>query len=414
MFGPEIRDWIVGLDESGAVALVRSLLQAEANRLGLPQGAFRMTGIVKAKDRGVDGHSDFPAHGVTPLPTGPQTWQVKATQNKPDLAKELSKEGVIEDLHAGRNYVLAWTRDPPLKRAELEAELLDLVGRVVEGRTGLLFGTEDFERLANIHPAVIQALGGPQLLGLPLLGWAEHLRPNELPFAFDEERERLAEAIREFALSSDETPSHLHIFGDTGVGKSRLVFQSLSGEDLEGSVFVCPRADRVKTEPLEGFVNSEAVAILVVDDVSYPEAGSLATYAAGSRGRLRLITIGERSRRDATPGPATLEVPPLERGVVASLVSGVAGLTEEQASLVAGLAEGYPKLAVELANALAGADDTASVVQLLQTANVGALLERMIPTPTHADTSLTLLSLTDWVLTRALPSNPISFARYSI
>jgi hypothetical protein len=185
--------------------------------------------------------------------------------------------------------------------------------------------------------------------------------------------------VREFADSSDESATHLHIYGDTGVGKSRLVLEALNVEPLSNKVFACPRADRVKTEALEGIVNSEAVAVLVVDDVTQTDAQSLIPYAAGARGRLRVVTIGERPRRDAVAGRATLDVQPLAPGLIASLVSSVTGLSDEQGELVASLADGYPKLAAELAHELASAEDVGSVVQLLQTANISGLLERMIP-----------------------------------
>jgi hypothetical protein len=379
VFGPELRTWIVGADEHLAVALVRRLLEAEANRLNLPPATIRMTGNVKARDRGVDGRTDVPIGALSNVPQGEQTWQIKATVKKPDLDIELRKEGVVEDLKAGRDYVLVWTRDPPLSRAALEKELRSAVQRVAKDRTGVLFGTEDLERLAILHPAVIEAAGGPSLLGLPLARWAEHLKPGDLPFVSDEERDRLLNAIRDFCAATSKSTTHLHVYGDTGVGKSRLVLEALSVDPFSNMVFACPRADRVKTQALEAIVTSEAVAVLVVDDVSQSDAQNLAVYAAGAEGRLKLITIGERPRRDSVAGQATLDVQPLARGVIASLVSSVAGLTDEQAALIASLAEGYPRLAIELANELAGAEDVGSVVQLLKTANVGGLLERMIP-----------------------------------
>jgi hypothetical protein len=105
MFGQELHAWIVGADENLAVAFLRALLEAEANRLRLSSGTIRMTGAVKARDRGVDGRTDVPIGSATVVPVGPQTWQVKATKNKPNMAAELAKEGVVEDLNAGRDYV---------------------------------------------------------------------------------------------------------------------------------------------------------------------------------------------------------------------------------------------------------------------------------------------------------------------
>jgi hypothetical protein len=52
--------WIRELDEARAVALARSLIYAEAGRLGLPISDFSMSGRVKVRDQGVDGRTNFP------------------------------------------------------------------------------------------------------------------------------------------------------------------------------------------------------------------------------------------------------------------------------------------------------------------------------------------------------------------
>jgi len=79
--------WIRGLDEGDAVALARSLIYAEAGRLGLPLSDFRMSGRVKAGDQGVDGRTHFPDGRGSLLPTGRQVWQVKSGQESMPLSQ---------------------------------------------------------------------------------------------------------------------------------------------------------------------------------------------------------------------------------------------------------------------------------------------------------------------------------------
>src|SRR5713101_7526230 len=71
MLGVEVRAWIVGLDDSGAVALIRSLLLAEANRLRVDLGLVRITRNVNARDRGIDGRTDLPPNVESMHPRGP-------------------------------------------------------------------------------------------------------------------------------------------------------------------------------------------------------------------------------------------------------------------------------------------------------------------------------------------------------
>jgi len=382
MFGPELRQWLLSLNEYQAVALLRSLLMAEASRAALPSGAVRMTGNVKAKDEGVDARTNFPAGSAAlVVPEGPQTWQVKATRNPPDVASELVKSGVREDLESGSNYVLAWTRDEsPVARTALEAAIPEQVADAFAGRNGRLFGTEDIERLAEVHPAVIATLGGPGLLGLPLTFWAAHLHVDELPFVSDPERDIIIETLRTMAASLDEGSTHLHLYGDTGVGKPRLAFEALADPALRERVFVCPGIDDVDPGILQRLVTSPtAHAIVLVDDVTWSDAQRFGGYAAAARGRLRLLTIGERPDRDSRPGRNSIDIRPLAGGVIATLASSVAGIGEDQAQLVAGLADGYPKLAVELGRAIARSDDPASILELIRTNNVHALLQNMLP-----------------------------------
>jgi hypothetical protein len=59
VYSPQLRAWILGWDSLVAVRVVRQLLMAEANRLGLDVGAVRMTENITATDGGVDARTDF-------------------------------------------------------------------------------------------------------------------------------------------------------------------------------------------------------------------------------------------------------------------------------------------------------------------------------------------------------------------
>jgi hypothetical protein len=90
---PDLRviPWIRELTESEAVNLARSLIHAEAGRLGLPITDFEMSGRVKARDQGIEGRTAFPLDSSALLPSGPRVWQVKSGPTPPSAEKEFSE-----------------------------------------------------------------------------------------------------------------------------------------------------------------------------------------------------------------------------------------------------------------------------------------------------------------------------------
>jgi hypothetical protein len=379
MFGPELRLWLLGLDHLRVVLFIRSLLLAEANRLRLPTGVVTITGEILAPDGGIDARSDLPEDAESVFPLGPRTWQIKKVKNKPDLAEEVTKPKLNTDLHGGRGYVFAWIREAT-DRQELEGWLADGIKNAGLDAASTLIIVDDLERLARVHPALIQAHGGPPVVALPFDRWSSILRPDEFPFQADDLRVQQVASIQAFAESASEQDTHLRVVGDTGVGKSRLVYEALRKDGLaeRSAVAFSPRdVDEASLRAL--VMSTDSYLVLIVDDCSDGDAERLAHFADASRGRLRLITIGDRPERRPEPDPRTLEVTPLAEGLVTELVRQVANLRQEDAELVASLAQGYPKLAVELAHLVTHAAAPESVLDLLRSERIDRILNAMLP-----------------------------------
>src|SRR5206468_1059171 len=131
------------------------------------------------------------------------------------------------------------------------------------------------------------------------------------PFVADDRRQEQLIAIRELAQGSGE-PSHLHLFGDTGVGKSRLVLEALMVDGLAERAFVALEYQAANQSRLAALVESkEAHAVIVVDDVTWDDARRLEAFSGASEGRLRLITIGDRPSRDTQGDATSLDISPL-------------------------------------------------------------------------------------------------------
>ena len=374
----QLRTWLLSLNPTEAVALIRRLLIAEAGRSNAAAGAVSMPGNVFRPDGGVDGHSDLPANALEPFPVGRWSWQAKATE-RIDFDAELAKPAVREDLSHGRDYLIIASREwtAPI-RERRAADLSAAVGRIAPGRSGRLLALEDIERMIDIHPGVPAQLGGPAPLGLSLAEWGRPLETNSYPFAPDGPRARLIEDIRAFATGTGASV-HLHIFGDSGVGKSRAVFEALKEPVIVDRVVAhLDYSDAAPAAVVAAARSATTHVIMVVDEVEPYEAERLAAAASIADGRIRLITIGDRVSRRDRGDAASLEVAPLEEGIVTSLVERVTGLAPEDARLVADLTEGFPKLAILLATAVRESPDRGSITALLRGRGLNGLLGSMI------------------------------------
>jgi hypothetical protein len=304
---------------------------------------------------------------------------MKRVKDKPDLAAEFAKPKINADLRSGRGCVFVWNRETP-DRQELETWLSGGVKNAGLVASATLILVEDIERLARVHPALVQAFGGPPIVALPLSAWAATLDADIFPYQSDDLRRKQLEAIQQFAEDNSKQVVHFRVVGETGVGKSRLTYEALRKDGLRERVAAAFSPTDVEESSLRALVTSpDSHLVLVVDDCGDSDAERLEHYASASGGRLRLITVGDRPERRPEPDPRALEIRPLADGLVSELVRQVTNLRQEDAEQIAFLAQGFPKLAVELANLVTHSAAPDSVLELLRSARIDAILDAMLP-----------------------------------
>jgi hypothetical protein len=374
------------------VEVLRDFLGAEANRVDGGVGDVHFSTAVYTSDGGVDGRTDLPLGARQLFLPGPKTWQVKS--GKAASLDDVDKPKTQQDLADGCDYALCLTGDPITpKRDEIETGLTNRIRARYPSQRAHVVTVPDLIRMAQAYPSVVQRHKGPAFMGLALEGWAPSLQTRDYPYIADDLRTRHIAAIREFALSADAAVTQLHIVGDTGVGKSRLVYEALDQDGLRPKVVIAPEFQLVNLEVLRYATEPEdSRVVIVVDDVTPAQIETLKTIAAAGRGRLRLITIGDRGAdRHLIPDQARLDVAPLPAQSVQQLLGGQA-LPDVARELIERLAQGYPRLAVELGRALRSTPSATTTADLLSTAGVHSLLSRMIPDPSLRR-SLSVLAL---------------------
>lgn len=374
--------WIREQTETGAVSLARRLCMAEASRHGQPLDTVSISGRVKVGDEGIDGRTQFPTTLDSLFPLGLHVWQIKSGSTTPSATTELDPvkhAGLIEAIKSGADYVLFWTFDPTdVVRSNVETSFTNAVRAIRAGANVRFLFADQIERLCYQHLSVLAQTGPAPINGL--VGLEVWSRTFELiDYEADEARLAAIEILRQHA-KHDREPHGIHVIGDTGVGKSRLVYEALSEDGLRERVLVVPDPSSWDRVILTHIANTEGSSlVLVVDDCDADSRRTLDDLVGMSQGRIRLITTGSRATRERhIENRRRLELLPL--AIEASKKIALSkGLDEQGATRVAGLTEGYPGIADRLAMAIAyGGSDTALLERIRGDDDIGPVLATLV------------------------------------
>jgi hypothetical protein len=114
------------------------------------------------------------------------------------------------------------------------------------------------------------------------------------------------------ALRSNDSPVHVRVTGDAGVGKTRLVLEATKHDDLRSQVIYFTSPDIFhQSQVIRRTLLSDntASAILVVDECDGEQCSHLWNNLRSSSPQIKLITIF--IEEDKVPGVNLLNVPPL-------------------------------------------------------------------------------------------------------
>jgi hypothetical protein len=340
-------DEVETLHERDFVALSNSLLRHDARRLGIPQEDVLTTLRITDADGGIDALTRGTDRASTYVPGGETVWQFKVSF--PDSLPELTK---------------ALVRSEPAQAAfRRRAGYTLMVG---EGMTASLFD----RRMASLSEALrgCGCTGPVRLLNADhVADWASRvpaarlsLRPelaefvradlilndarHAVAFQPDPARDEVIGALSEVLVGPDVISWHARVQGPAGVGKTRLVLETLKALGILEVALYC---SGVSSRSLLSRAVQEGLEIcLVVDECDASEADGLELLARASNGTVRLVTIGTGTGG----GELTYALAPLgEDAMNDLLLRAVPGLTGEQRQWIAEKTGGYVKLAVAVA-----------------------------------------------------------------
>jgi hypothetical protein len=349
------------LDAAGAVTLVSELLWAEATRLGISISKVQISANVTVQDDGVDAKVSVKIAAGDIIRDGHTAYQIKSGREfKPQqesvirnelfgkdnqVEKNNLKRRIRECLDDDGTYVLVCTGVDITDRDVVTGHLKRLLGECgyLNPKIEVWLQNQLCGFLTKF-PSIALRVNGREPGDLRShKSWAGDAEMNK-PFEPGVKQLELISNLQS-GLRATGNAVHVHIRGEAGIGKTRLVLESTRDQDLQPLVlYTNSPAKLLDSEFMATLVredNSSAV-VLVVDECNADYRTRIWDRLKSRGQRVKLITIF--NEWEASTGLSYLDVPPLENEKIV-LIIGSYGIPKDQAERFVGFCSGSPRVA---------------------------------------------------------------------
>ena len=369
---------IMRLREWELPQLLRSLLHAEAQANGLPADDIHVAEEYWVADGGEDAHIRWEGgpKRTEHLPSRYTQFQIKSGEiSVAKAGKEIrTKDGQIKPmvrdaLAAGANYVLFCTCS---LTAQKERDIAVALYKSFQG-AGLQVDSSrirvrDADQVAawiNCYPPIVVRLkerARPNSIG-PFRSWDQWASREEHVLSSWVEDRRLV-ALKALLLKKLVQPgAFVRVMGAAGVGKSRLVLESLRCKDGKGFTMsdLVLYADQSEVEQsaicgaTRRLADTGASAFVVVDDCPQETHQRLVGMVKAPSSRLLLVTIDNQEEYSASAyDKSVVQVDLAPPKVTESIIDReLPTLHSEDRRRLLLFSQGFPSIAVRVANAWA-------------------------------------------------------------
>ncbi len=147
-------------------------------------------------------------------------------------------------------------------------------------------------------------------------------------------------------LRKNSEAVHIHVWGDAGIGKTRLVLEATRADDLRALVIYCDAASKFRDSDLMNEIlrDDNQFSVIIVIDECDPDSRSYIWNKLKYRGpRIKLVSI--YNEYDDTAGNINyFDTPPLDNEEVSSIIQGY-NIPKDQADRWPELCSGSPRVA---------------------------------------------------------------------
>ena len=354
------------LNENTAVEFFQKLLWAEARRLGIEISKINISRWVNVPDGGVDATVDDVqiASGQGIIKQGKTSYQIKSGASfKPwqelEIKKVLFGDKIPEKHNLGESIRACLYADN--STYVLVCTGIDLVD---SQRRNALKHIEDFLKGCGYSKPKVEVWSQNNLIGflqvfpslaLEVNGYSEaKFQPHknwgrnadlQVPYVSGQRQDDLIAEIQD-ELRTGERSVHLRVWGEPGVGKTRLVFEATKIEEFSPLVIYSRSVSNFESGTLmNAILYNDALSAIIVIDECDPSSWRPIWNELGHCGpRIKLITIYNDYEVQASD--VTYRVaPPLELEQIRNIIQKYRNLSEDQADRWGELCGGSPRVA---------------------------------------------------------------------
>jgi hypothetical protein len=347
------------LSPDEAVDLFRELLWAEADSLGIGKDLINVPSAITVADGGIDAQVQDvqKSGGQGIIKQGLTRYQIKTGEFN------LSQARYVREILFRQN---SKELKPRVKSC------LDKGGTLI----AVLFGWDDPERedeqilgkfreqLAGVDQrysdAKIEIWQQNHLIGFlrpfPALAlrvnrrwrgmfethqeWATHEDMRKGFEAGDHQKELISRLRTE--LRRGEGPVHIRVWGEAGIGKTRLILEATDTDSLRPLVIYSGARRFRDSDLMSELLRGEFKAVLVLDECDPESRAYIWNLVEHHSPRIKLVSI--YNERDDSSGISYYDVPPLEETQVSDIIQGY-GISQDQAHRWARECSGSPRVA---------------------------------------------------------------------
>ncbi len=343
--------------------LLDACIRAQAFVCGIPDSEIRTNLSTTIQDGGVDTQVCKP---VSEDPTGwlkdSQTiWQYKATvlSNIIDkkyklkkLEKEVNKSHAKECIKKGYAYRLCVCDNIVSEQKEtIEKSLNSIIRKInTDAPLGKVLAVSDIAVWVNRYPALVLSYFRFDLPVLHLKAWGNNITTVTPKFVPVPEWQDIMNGIKQHVdFSKKTTDVVFSISGEAGVGKTRMVYESLNSIPQATALTVYTSDDQSAYNLAIMLANNfELQAIVVVDECDVVLRERLRDLLRGAKNRVRIITIDNSGERLRSHMPE-IWLEKIHPNIVETILAeNYPDVSEERRHIYSDLAGGFVRLAADL------------------------------------------------------------------